>query len=84
MRFPIVAFRFPGRQRFSTQCLKPALLLDAPQAPLLKINLQSLLSYFALQLRNPTFRPARFAFAGKRIAGIFQMLPSPTMPKCSG
>jgi hypothetical protein len=49
------------------------------QAPLQKINLQSLLAHLPFQFRYSAFRPALFSMARKRIARTLAELPTPTV-----
>src|ERR1035441_7060487 len=65
--------------RRSRQYLQHPLFLDALQAPLQKIDLQSLLTDLPFQLGNPALAPARLPVAGKRIAGPLPKLTPPTV-----
>jgi hypothetical protein len=49
------------------------------QAPLQKIDLQSLLAHLPFQLSYSAFRPALFSMARKRIARTLAELPTPTV-----
>jgi len=49
------------------------------QAPLQKIDLQRLLTNFALQLRNVRLLPPSLALAWKRIGGAVMEFSPPTM-----
>jgi hypothetical protein len=53
--------------------------VDALQAPLQKIDLHGLLTDFALQFRDPPFRPALLAVARKRVARAVAKLTAPAV-----
>ena len=49
------------------------------QAPLQKIDFQSLLTHFPLQFRDPAFGPTLLPITGKRVTRTLAELPAPAM-----
>src|ERR1700680_2644952 len=77
---PLSGFDFgcAGKSRLSSQCLQHPLFLDALQAPLQKIDFQSLLANLPFQLSDFGFIPAPLSASRKGVARTMtEFLPPP-------